>query len=241
MNPDRETALRADDLRGSALEWMALTKASATNGSALLKDAELLLRNDRHPRAVSLAVLALEEFGKAGRALAVIASGGSSATISDFDRDFSRHGPKVAAGLTLHAMFEREESVVLDLLDRLPDLVDDSTKLKMRGFYVDRVGHGLSQPDDLDHAQAAAAVALAQVVNEEMVARVEVVTEEEAEALWSLGPQIMAVMREQLQGSDASGSQIMRAMREILAQIEAGVFGTTMGTLPSTSESPREE
>lgn len=44
---------------------MQSAKACITNGNSLLSDAELLLENERYARAASLAVLAVEEYGKA--------------------------------------------------------------------------------------------------------------------------------------------------------------------------------
>src|SRR5215475_6953436 len=46
-------------------ELVACANAAAQNGRDLLADAELLSDADRHPRAYSLAVLAVEEYGKA--------------------------------------------------------------------------------------------------------------------------------------------------------------------------------
>src|SRR5215468_9532921 len=49
----------------SRQQLIACAAAAATNGRDLLDDAELLSDAARHPRAYSLAVLAVEEYGKA--------------------------------------------------------------------------------------------------------------------------------------------------------------------------------
>ena len=54
-------------------ELLACAAAAAENAQDLLDDAELLSDAGRHARAYSLAVLAVEEFGKATSLLALAA------------------------------------------------------------------------------------------------------------------------------------------------------------------------
>ena len=122
-----------------ALNWRALALACLSNGRDLLADAELLLGDGRHPRALSLSVLAIEEYGKACQALAVSNSGGSPEAVRDYKQLGGQHGPKISLGLLFHSFIDPTEKFSDDFPERLGLLVRNAASRKTQGFPVDQV------------------------------------------------------------------------------------------------------
>jgi AbiV family abortive infection protein len=208
---------------GAARGWVALVGACVENGHGLLADAELLLEHGRAARAVSLAVLAVEEYGKACQAMAVVNSGGSAEELSEYRRLSTRHGGKITAALILQSVFDENESFTDDFADKLNRLAGDSSAQKMRGFYVDRSVDGLSSPRDMPTSDAAEAVEVARVIAARWTRLLGPLDlEHHAELLWQLGPMITAEMERVAAGLDASPGDVLAALREFLTAVENG-------------------
>lgn len=130
-----------DALPGDAVRH-ALAAAAIHNAHRLLRDGWFLLEAGSYPTAQSLAVLALEEAGKAVACHRIAGADEQANTRSQFVRQ-----------LTLHTAKLQRARNFLDLLDALPagGMADtqaeyleklisqarDDNDNKMRGFYVD--------------------------------------------------------------------------------------------------------
>jgi len=211
-----------------ALHWRTLVLACLSNGGDLLADAELLLRHGRHPRALSLSVLAIEEYGKACQALVVINSGGSPEAVRDYKQLGGQHAPKISLGLLFHSFIDPTENFSGNFPERLDLLVRDAASRKMRGFYVDQVNGGLATPSDVDPSEAEQAIQIGRTLGGELAKRLTPVESDDLVLqLWTLGPLLNAAMEREIETNGATPAQSMLAIREVLTHLDAGEFQPT--------------
>jgi AbiV family abortive infection protein len=149
--------------------------AAARNALDLLSDAELLCAGQRWARAYALAVLAVEELGKASGVLTLaLVPPALRAQVPVRDL-LGRHDVKQAAGLVMHLLEFGKPGVAArvenaprlsDQLAQLAGEVGESNQAKQRGFYVDLISGELKQPSEVTEADARAAMARAWEVAE---------------------------------------------------------------------------
>lgn len=147
--------------------------AAARNALDMLSDAELLCTGQRWARTYALAVLAVEELGKASGVL-TLALVPSELRAQVPVRDLlGRHDVKQAAGLVMHLLefgtpgvAARVEGAtrLADQLARVAEEVGEANRAKQRGLYVDLVGGELKRPEEVTEADARAAIARAREV-----------------------------------------------------------------------------
>jgi AbiV family abortive infection protein len=120
----------------------------------LFDDASLLLRHARWPRAHALAVLALEELGKAGLSLGTLAYTEDQA--EDFWKDLAHHSTKLLyAGAILTFFSEYQPSATATVVAQLETEARHEHVRKLRGLYVDLSTSGvIERPDDIDEDTA---------------------------------------------------------------------------------------
>jgi len=129
-------------------ELVVCAAAAAENAQHLLDDAEFLSDAGRHPRAYSLGVLAVEEFGKAVSLTTLAAMPENLRAQAPVRRMLECHQLKQIGGLLmavvplgnleakakLAAMRLPQLRQILEMMDAF---VQDADRLKLRGFYVD--------------------------------------------------------------------------------------------------------
>lgn len=124
------------------------------NSVKLLDDASLLLQHERWSRAHALAVLALEELGKAGLCVAALSYDEGQA--EDFWTDFKHHATKlVFAGALLTFLGEEHATAITEALEQLQVEAKDEHARKLHGLYVGLSTSGaLEHPDDVNEVAA---------------------------------------------------------------------------------------
>jgi AbiV family abortive infection protein len=140
-------------------ELAACAIAAARNTQSLLEDAELLAASGRTARAYSLAVLAVEEAGKAAELTALTGMPESLRAQAPLRRMLEWHQLKLVGGMLvtvlplggvgpwLAAMPADELAQTLSVLDAPADEAD---QLKRRGFYVDMErGRRIREPSEI--------------------------------------------------------------------------------------------
>ena len=149
----------------SRRELVACAVAAAQNGRDLLDDAELLSDSDRHPRAYSLAVLALEEYGKAVGLLTLAVMPENLRAQAPVRRMLECHPIKQVGGLLLAVLPVSEPGPAASLsamplteLTRVLETADafaqDADRLKLRGLYVDMQRDArIRQPSEITEAE----------------------------------------------------------------------------------------
>lgn len=143
--------------------------AVARNAGALLEDAEGLLAQDRRARAYSLAVLAVEEFGKAAGLLALAVMPDELRAMvpaRDVRSMLEWHYLKQVGGLLMSAVQFGTPGVIARLagtpvdeltkmLSTTAELARDSDEFRKRGLYVDIADDGsIRQPSDITESEA---------------------------------------------------------------------------------------
>jgi AbiV family abortive infection protein len=146
-------------------ELLACATAVAENGQDLLNDAELLHDGGRRARAYSLAVLAVEEFGKTLNLLALAAMPENLKAQAPVRRMLEWHQLKQIAGLLLAVVPLSEPGLAVRLaamsltkltkiLDVIDAFVQDADRLKLRGLYVDMHRDArIRQPSEITEAE----------------------------------------------------------------------------------------
>lgn len=142
--------------------------AAARNALDLLSDAEILCANQRWARTYTLAVLAVEELGKASGVLTLAMVPPALRAQVPVRDLLERHNVKHAVGLLMHLM-EFGKPGVAARVESSPRLADQLAQLavearmsnlaKQRGFYVDLISGELKQPSDVTEVDARAALA----------------------------------------------------------------------------------
>lgn len=176
----------------SRAELIACTLAAARNGLALLRDAEVLAGSSSAGRAYSLAVLAVEECGKALSLTALAVLPRKLRMHAPIGRMLEWHQLKQVGGLLIAAvpidppglaakLAAMPASRVEQVLTALSVSAEEADRLKQRGFYVDmdRTGR-INEPSQITEAELAsqldrarqATVSAALVLGPEVQARI---------------------------------------------------------------------
>lgn len=127
---------------------------AVANGMELFDDASLLLQNGRWPRAHALAVLALEEFGKACLSLGALVY--TEDLAEGFWKDWVHHPTKLLnAGAILTFFGQDQPSTTATVVAQLQAEARHEHVQKLRGFYVDLSTSGVvERPDDINEDTA---------------------------------------------------------------------------------------
>lgn len=157
-------------------ELLACVCAAAENAHGLLDDAELLSRAGRHARAYSLAVLAVEEFGKATALVALAAMPENVRAQAPVRRMLEWHELKLVAGLLMAVMkfgppgaavrlAAMPITQVTQIIETTDAFARDADRLKLRGLYVDvdRCGR-IRRPSEITEADVSSQLARARQV-----------------------------------------------------------------------------
>jgi AbiV family abortive infection protein len=146
-------------------ELLAFSTAAAENGHCLLDDAESLLLTGRHARAYSLAVLAVEEFGKATGLVALSALPANLRAQAPVGRMLEWHQLKLVGGMLMAVVgfgppcvAARLAAMPITELEQILDAThasaDDADRLKRGGLYVDMHRGGLiRKPSEITEAE----------------------------------------------------------------------------------------
>lgn len=146
-------------------ELAACAIAAARNAQSLLDDAELLAGAGRIGRAYSLAVLAVEECGKAMDLSALAVMPPRLRARAPLGRMLHWHQLKLVGGLLIAmlplgsvgpkvAVMSADE--VAHILSTLNTSADEADRLKRRGFYVDIDRSGrLREPSEITESELA--------------------------------------------------------------------------------------
>ena len=205
---------------GPEHEWMALARACMENGDDLVSDAELLLANARAPRALSLAVLALEEYGKGIQALAVLGSGGNAAEMREYKELADAHRPKIRTSIAWRAIFDSTTEIDNGYPERLEQEVRGLGRRKLNGFYVDRGEDSPRLPRDIAQEEAAEAVSLARPLGDHLrrflapIAGDEVVSQ-----FWKLGAQVREALESKFASAEPSLGALFTASRSVMTSL----------------------
>jgi AbiV family abortive infection protein len=132
-------------------ELVAYAAAAAENAQHLLDDAQLLFDAGRQPRAYTLGVLSVEEFGKAVSLLALAAMPANLRAQAPVRRLLECHQLKQVGGLLMAAM---PLTVLKQILDGMDTFAQDADQLKLRGLYVDmQRGARIRRPSEITQAE----------------------------------------------------------------------------------------
>lgn len=135
-----------------------LKHAAEQNAEDLTADARALLDVGRFPRAYALAVLALEELGKAQLCHDVLAG---DLDETSFRREWSTHVPKLDRISILTILAAKTE-------ERIFAACEDDHTMKLRGLYVEpnqeHPGGPPQTPSEVSQAQATEMVEIAEEV-----------------------------------------------------------------------------
>jgi AbiV family abortive infection protein len=157
-------------------ELLACVAAAAENARGLLDDAELLSGAGRHARAYSLAVLAVEEFGKATSLVVLAAMPKNVRAQAPVRRMLEWHQLKLVGGMLmavvefgppgaatrLAAMPVRQLEQVLEETDAF---AEDADRLKLRGLYMDMDRNGrIRRPSEITETDVSGQLARARQV-----------------------------------------------------------------------------
>jgi AbiV family abortive infection protein len=149
----------------SRAELSACAVASARNAQQLLYDAEALAGSGSRGRAYSLAVLAVEESGKAAGLTALAGLPNGMRTHAAAGRLLQWHQLKQVGGLLIAAVTFEAPGVaaklaampatqVTQILRRLSVSAEEADRLKRRGLYVDMGPSGrIREPSEITEAE----------------------------------------------------------------------------------------
>ena len=157
----------------SRAELLACAVAVARNAQDLLYDAEELAGSGSRARAYSLAVLAVEESGKAAWLACLAGLPNGMRTHAAAGRLLQWHQLKQVGGLLIAAVTFEAPGVaaklaampatqVMRILHSLGESAEEADRLKRRGLYVDMGPSGqISGPSEITEAQVTSQIALA--------------------------------------------------------------------------------
>lgn len=205
---------------------LRFASAAARNGLDLLSDAEVLCLSERWSRTYALAVLAIEELGKASAVLTLALLPTELRTQVPAHELLERHEVKHAVGLVMCALEFGKPGVASraeQLADQLALLAGEaraSNLAKQRGFYVDLICGELRAPGDITETEARAALAQARQVAESAGPLrnpdvLEVLSDPPPEVLRHLG----VTMERFLESADPGGPEAAAAVALELARI----------------------
>ena len=160
----------------SRTELCASAAAAADNAVGLFDDAELLSGAGRYARAYSLAVLAVEEFGKATSLVALAAMPENLRAQAPVRRMLEWHQLKQVGGLLIDAVGFRAPDAaarlahmrvtqVEQILEQTGAFAEDADRLKRRGLYMDLDREGrIRRPSEITEAEVSRQLARARQV-----------------------------------------------------------------------------
>lgn len=122
-----------------------LCRALLDNSDALVEDAALLLEHGRHPRAVALALMALEELSKVYLCIEAIVEGTPVPVARS--RSWADHREKLAGATALELAFLRESPDFNRA--RVQQSVAEDQKIKLACLYVDHSDGQIDKPSEL--------------------------------------------------------------------------------------------
>ncbi|MET8627946.1 AbiV family abortive infection protein [Kitasatospora sp. NPDC004669] len=139
-------------------EILRIIPAVINNADELLGDARTLLDAGRVPRAYSLAVLALEEFGKANLCISAI---GANPDAKDFWKAWRLHPSKLFETLGMQSLGSPlDGQSVVNRFTAIKAAANDTHGLKLSGLYVDYDETGqLQLPQAITREEAEAVIA----------------------------------------------------------------------------------
>lgn len=155
-----------DASRGALLGY---AEAAVENSRTLLDDAEMLLAGDRHARAYAMAVLSVEESGKATGLLALALMPDdhrARMSLRSLAKLLEQHKLKQLGGILIAAvqwgrpgMSARLAATPVDelaeLLNGMQTQADVTDYMKLRGLYADMARDGsVSRPSSITKAEA---------------------------------------------------------------------------------------
>lgn len=201
---------------GQEHEWMALARACATNGDGLAADASLLLEHHRAPRALSLAVLAMEEYAKAVCAAGVIAAGGADEVVKMYKDVSVMHRLKLKTGHVFARLFDPSTEYTPGFSDRLDAIVATASERKLAGLYVDRTRSGLSLPDEISESDASEALQIVSALGDYLrFLHDPELTGELVSQAWQEAPPFVDAVAAQIVEESASLGEAMAAVRSL--------------------------
>jgi len=221
MNRGLQATETAAGARHPAFAWLELIYASLDNADDLLREARMLHDAVQSPRALALAVLAFEEYGKAIQALVVLNSGGAPDEVANFEKSYRAHKPKLEAGGMWTTVLDARIRLDPGLDERVRTASHSAAGKKMDALYVDRAPDGrVSAPRSvITPEEQAVSIASATQLGESARALVGLMdTDEKVEAMWAVGPIVGQLLTEAIESSNASREQQVAAVRELLPQ-----------------------
>jgi AbiV family abortive infection protein len=151
----------------SRLELVCYAAAAADNARSKLADAELLLSGGRWPRAYALAVLAIEEFGKAMGVLTISFVPDQLRSKMPVRQMLEQHRVKQAGALIMMMMQPGAAPGVVATVGQSPaallaQMLEDASaesevndRQKLRGLYADMAPDGsIWHPDQITETEA---------------------------------------------------------------------------------------
>lgn len=199
-----------------ARQWLLVANECRRNAGDLLEDARLLLDHARHGRALSVAVLAFEEYGKTLAAFTVLMSGGDPVSIADFHKMQARHDGKLTAAGVWAAIMRPDQPLDESLADHMSELVQQMNRRKMAGFYVDRSETGVATPSAIPAAEARGYLETATAYEATLDRLLPIdFPDELLAAVWSAGPTLIAALDEQMEATEEPGA-VLAAWRNVL-------------------------
>lgn len=215
-----------------AAHWLSLSRVCVANGDDLVQDARLLLEHGRASRALSLSVLAAEEYGKAMQALLVIGAGGSASEKRAYQQLHGLHRPKLEAIVAWLAILDPAEQLDASFVERAQLEVQMMATAKMAGFYVDRTDTGVVAPSQTPADQARRYLTLAEVAGAQLRQLLGVIVgDQELHALWRHAPQVSKAVAAAVEGADDDGSAVVNELRNLLPN-----FGLQLVARPETGQ-----
>lgn len=208
-----------------AIAWFAILDASAANGRDLLVEARLLRDQLASPRALALAVLAAEEFGKAVRAFVVLNSGGDPEEVAEFVRVYRQHQPKLEAGGLWSSLLGDAVLLIPGLPEELTARASTSAGRKMDSLYVDRRADGavLSPRASITKDDIESAIDAADDLSRSVTQVAALLdTEEKIVQFWSIGPQVNAALTATFEADPAQRDEFVRTLRGPIGEIGLG-------------------
>lgn len=193
-------------------ELSACAVAAAHNAHGLLHDAEVLARSGSAARAYSLAVLAVEECGKAVSLTALAVLPKTLRTQAPLGRLLEWHQLKQVGGLLIGAvgwdlpgvaarLAAMPAARATQILNSLNVPADEADRLKRRGLYVDMDRGGrIREPSEIIEAEVSSQLARARQATES--------------ARWLLGPKAQA----RVANPPAEGIELARELVSVLTR-----------------------
>jgi AbiV family abortive infection protein len=223
----------------SRAELSACAVASARNAQQLLYDAEALAGSGSRGRAYSLAVLAVEESGKAAGLTALAGLPNGMRTHAAAGRLLQWHQLKQVGGLLIAAVTFEAPGVaaklaampatqVTQILRSLSVSAEEADRLKRRGLYVDMGPSGrIREPSEVTEAEVTsqfvrarqATASAGMLLDPEVQARIARPPAEAIELCWALASAV--TLARYTRTPEAAAQVMLEAVRK---------FQTTMAT-----------